>query len=97
MFFFYVLFLMSYNKQLEWWLDTNTYLNIDLIKIPEKLYFKITLYIQNQVGNLNELKKKKTIQWLPMNNFVRLMKKNTLSLFPNMFQEVKKCFQECVS
>lgn len=59
MFFFYVLFLMSYNKQLEWWLDTNTYLNIDLIKIPEKLYFKITLYIQNQVGNLNELKKKK--------------------------------------
>lgn len=58
MFFFYVLFLMSYNKQLEWWLDTNTYLNIDLIKIPEKLYFKITLYIQNQVGNLNELKKK---------------------------------------
>ena len=50
---------MSYNKQLEWGLDTNTYLNIDLIKIPEKLYFKITLYIQNQVGNLNELKKKK--------------------------------------
>ena len=54
---------MSYNKQLEWGLDTNTYLNIDLIKIPEKLYFKITLYIQNQVGNLNELKKKKKKQY----------------------------------
>lgn len=85
---------MNDNKQLEDRLDTNTYLNVDSIKIPEESLIPDDIIDTLPSQPVTELREQD--RWLPINNVARLMK-NTLPSSAKVSKEAKECMQECVS
>lgn len=85
---------MNDNKQLEDRLDTNTYLNVDSIKIPEESLIPDDVIDTLPSQPVTELREQD--RWLPINNVARLMK-NTLPSSAKVSKEAKECMQECVS
>ncbi|KAK5781116.1 Hap3p PWA37_002042 [Arxiozyma heterogenica] len=85
---------MNGNKELGDRLDTNTYLNVDSIKIPEESL--IPDDIIDTMPNHPVIELREQDRWLPINNVARLMK-NTLPSSAKVSKEAKECMQECVS